>query len=212
MSAYTIFSELSCKHGKSYPQVSQAQKHTWEQHCQQDSIDKENKGTSLRNDDCFEAWKRKQEHHPLLTPVSQVERKWRVEIQHCICSVCRQLEIQNSEKAKPSNNKPWVILLQISYFTGQQHLGDLRLFSRGICKSSCVFLDFWVIQQYSISKSSSSTTVLQLNIIFSSQYGLCNSFCTAKSVLHYSDFSTLAKNKNFFFPCHCFFLPCLEIL
>lgn len=39
MSAYTIFSESSCKHGKMYPQVSQAQKRAWE-HWQQDSVDK----------------------------------------------------------------------------------------------------------------------------------------------------------------------------
>lgn len=42
--------------------------------------------------------------------------KWRqnrVEIQHYICSVCRQLEIQNSEQTKPNNKKPWVILLWI---------------------------------------------------------------------------------------------------
>lgn len=50
------------------------------------------------------------------------EKNLRVEIQHYICSVCRQLLIQNSEKAKPNNNKPSVVLLRIIYFTGQQHL------------------------------------------------------------------------------------------
>lgn len=50
-----------------YPQVSQAQKRAWEQHWQQDSVDKKNKRTSLRNNNCFEAQNRKQKHHSLVT-------------------------------------------------------------------------------------------------------------------------------------------------
>lgn len=58
-----------------YPQVSQAQKRAWEQHWQQDSVDKKNKRTSLRNNDCFEAQKRKQKHHSLVTLIRPSGKK-----------------------------------------------------------------------------------------------------------------------------------------
>lgn len=66
----------------------------------------------------------------------------------------------------------------------------------GICKSSGIFLDFEVIQQYSISEFSSSTTVLQFDIIFSSQYGVFNSFVLPKVSCVTLGNSILAENKD----------------
>lgn len=68
------FLSIILKHGKLYPQVSQP----WEQHWQRGSSDKENKSASLRNNYYFEAWKRKQDHHPSVPLVSQVEAKYGV--------------------------------------------------------------------------------------------------------------------------------------
>lgn len=88
-----IFSELSLNMGSCIHKSPSKKTHTWEQHWQWHSSDKQNKSTSLRNSDCFEAWKRKQEHHLWVPLVSQVEANHSVEIQLYIHSGCRQLEI-----------------------------------------------------------------------------------------------------------------------
>lgn len=162
------------KHGKLYPQVSPEKKpHTWEQHWQRDSSDKENKSTSLRNNDCFEAWKRKQEHHPSVPLVSQVETK---QSRNSALHLLSLQAARNSElRTNKTQQQETLSDLAVNYFIRSQHLEDLCLFSGGISKSSFIFLDFQVIQQYSASKSS-NITVLQLNIIFLSQYGSFNSF------------------------------------
>lgn len=69
-----------------YPQVSQVQKHTQEQQWQDDGAEKEQGWFShaLRRG-------REQEHHPLQTLVSQVQRKGKGETQHYFCSPCRPL-------------------------------------------------------------------------------------------------------------------------
>lgn len=75
----------------------------------------------------------------------------------------------------------------------------------GICKSSGIFLDFEVIQQYSISEFSSSITVLQSDI-FSSQYGVFNSFVLPKVSCVTLGNSILAENKDWVWVCFFFFL------
>lgn len=84
------------------------------------------------------------------------------------------------------------------------------MFSGGISKSSFIFLDFQVIQQYSASKSS-NIAVQQLNIIFLSQYGSFNSFLCYQKQQIPSDFCIREQNKTKrrFFSCHCFFLNLL---
>lgn len=145
-----------------HPQVSQVQRHTQEQHRQDDSVEKEQGWFphALRRE-------REQEHHPLPTPVRYRER----EGEKCSSTFACHAGCYKSTQKKQNSNPIAVsfFLLWISHFIGNSTLGAC-LFSGSSHDSVRVFLDllfgYFFIPPYSISKISSSTTVLQLNIVF----------------------------------------------
>lgn len=199
------------KHGKLYPQVSLEKKpYTWEQHRQRDSSDKENKSTSLRNNDCFEAWKRKQEHHPSVPLVSQVETK------QSRNSALHPLSMQAARNSELRTNKTQqqetLSDLAVNYFTGSQHLEDLC--SQEVSPN--------LLSYFLIFKSFSNTLPANLQTsLFNSltSYFYLNMdrlilFCATKSgrFPQTSAFVNKTKQKVAFFPVTVFFLTCLEIL
>lgn len=96
--------------------------------------------------------------------------------------------------------------LWISYFTDNSILGHLCVFGRSLQHLFEFFLfsffNFKVTETISITKSSSSITVLQLNIIFPSQHGLFSSLSWQKN-LALLCMTILAENKDFIFIFSC---------